>query len=200
MTNTTALELYFGNSNTPGLYRTVFHAPGYERPIIGVRGPLFLSPSLPFIWSTSCMALSLLFVTAVINEARGIQPILPLLEGDGSSPAGTIGRLLNKGIRSWLHDIFGADASGRPLLNRIVLLGNARGRRHGPITATLRSSYLPASSIRIFVDGEDISKNVAALEELCTRMLIEFSHRKDIRSKKTAQQPHGLQAPLTCAA
>jgi hypothetical protein len=199
MTNATSLELYFGNSDTPGLYRTVFHAPGYDSPIIGVRGPLFLSPSLPFIWSTSCMALSLLFVNAVIKEASGIHPVLPLLEGGLSSPAGTIGRLLNKGIRSWLHDIFGADSSGRPLLNRIVLLGNARGRRHGPITATLRSSYLAPSDIRIFVDGEDISKNVVALEELSKKLLKEFSNRKDTRLNRASRSPQ-TQTPAVCAA
>lgn len=199
MTNNTSLELYFGNTDTPGLYRTVFHAPGYEVPIVGVRGPLFLSPSFPFIWSTSCMALSLLFVNAVIKETRGTQAILPLLEGDVSSPAGTIGRLLNKGIRSWLHDIFGADSSGRPLLNRIVLLGNARGRRHGPITATLRSSYLSPSAIRIFVDGVDISKNIPALEELSGKMSKEFSKRKDTRLSRTSRSSH-TQTPTACAA
>lgn len=64
------------------------------------------------------MTLSLLFVAAVLYEAGGIRPILPLLEGDAASPAETIGRLMNKGIRSWLHDIFGSYASGHPLLNR----------------------------------------------------------------------------------
>jgi hypothetical protein len=199
MASTTSLELYFGNTDTPGLYRTVFYAPGYIAPIIGVRGPLFLSPSFPFIWSTSCMALSLLFVNAVIKEASGTQPVLPLLEGDMASPAGTIGRLLNKGIRSWLHDIFGADSSGRPLLNRIVLLGNARGRRHGPITATLRSSYLSPSAIRIFVDGEDISKNVTGLEELSRQLLRDFSNRKDTRLNRASRSPQ-TQTPVICAA
>jgi len=199
MTRSASLELYFGITDTPGLYRTVFYAPGYEVPIVGVRGPLFLSPSLPFIWSTSCMALSLLFVHAVIKEASGTQPVRPLLEGDITSPAGTIGRLLNKGIRSWLHDIFGADSSGRPLLNRIVLLGNARGRRHGPITATLRSSYLSPSAIRIFVDGEDISKNVTALEELSRQLLRDFSNRKDTRLNRASRSPQ-TQTPVVCAA
>jgi hypothetical protein len=186
MNNEPSLELYFGTSDTPGLYRTVFKAPGHEHPIIGVRGPLFHSPSLPFIWSSSCVALSLLFVSAVAKEAQGQQGWLPLLEGDAASPAGALGRLMNKGIRSWLHDVFGSDHNGRSLLHRIILLGNARGRRHGPITATLRSSYLAPKDIQVFVDGSDISADAPALEALQERLLAEFAARKHSRQRKLA--------------
>ncbi len=97
---------------------------------IGIRGPIFHPPTLPFIWSTSCIALSLLFVSAVTHEARGQATLLPLLEGDHLSPAGAPGKLLHKGIRSWLDDIFGSDSTGRPLLARMILLSSARSRRH----------------------------------------------------------------------
>ena len=198
MQNNPSLELYFGNTDTPGLYRTVFHAPGHDYPVVGVRGPLFHSPSLPFIWCTSCMALSLLFISAVEHASSDQQLVLPLLEGNSASPAGTLGRLLNKGIRSWLHDIFGADASGRPLLNRIILLGNARGRRQGPITATVRSSYLSPAAIKIFVDGEDISRDSVALRELHKKVLGEFQQRKGSRLKRYAQ--HKALVATACAA
>jgi hypothetical protein len=193
-----SLELYFGNSDTPGLYRTVFHAPGYDHPIVGVRGPIFHSPSLPFIWSTSCIALSLLFVSAVTHEARGQATLLPLLEGDHLSPAGTLGKLLHKGIRSWLHDIFGSDSTGRPLLARMILLSNARSRRQGPVTATLRSSYLSPTAIKIFVDGRDISNDCAALETLQRNLLKEFYLRKDSRLKSVKCKEAGETTP--CAA
>jgi hypothetical protein len=198
MTSTASLELYFGNTDTPGLYRTVFRAPGHESPIVGVRGPLFHYPSLPFIWSTSCVALSLLFVSAVLQSATGEHAILPLLEGGASSPAGAIGKLMNKGVRSWLHDIFGSDSSGRSLLSRIILLGNARGRRHGPTTATLRSSYLSAKNISIFVDGVDISTNANSLAELKGKLLSEFTERKGSRLQKYTQEHTSLKT--TCAA
>ena len=70
MITTPSLELYFGNAETPGLYRTVFRAPNHDTPIVGVRGPLFHHPSLPFIWSSSCVALSLLFVSATLSGTR----------------------------------------------------------------------------------------------------------------------------------
>jgi hypothetical protein len=191
---TPSLELYFGNTETPGLYRTVFRAPCNEHPVVGVRGPLFHNPSLPFIWSTSCVALSLFFVSAALLATTGKESILPLLEGGPSSPAAAIGKLMNKGVRSWLHDIFGSDAGGRSLLSRIILLGNARGRRQGPTTVTLRSSFLPAHSIRIFVDGADVSCDPHALGSLRDKLLLEFTARKGARLQKYV--PH-LQAPKT---
>ena len=198
MITTPSLELYFGNTETPGLYRTVFRAPNHDAPIVGVRGPLFHHPSLPFIWSSSCVALSLLFVSAVLKSAALEEAILPLLEGGTSSPAGAIGKLMNKGIRSWLHDIFGSDASGRSLLSRIVLLGNPRGRRQGPITATLKGSYLSPSNIRIVIDGSDISSDVEALSTLRQKLLVEFTHRKGSRAKKASLLKASLET--TCAA
>jgi hypothetical protein len=198
MFTTPSLNLYFGNSDTPGLYRTVFHAPGHDHPIIAIRGPVFQSPSLPFIWSTSCIALSLLFVSAVTKAAKGQQLHLPLLEGDHLSPAGALGKLLSKGIRSWLHDIFGSDSTGRPLLNKMILLGNARGRRQGPVTATLRNSYLSEKSIKVFIDDKDVSNNIEALEGLIKSLHAEFINRKDLRLKKTYR--HRTQSPVPCAA
>ena len=92
MAHTNQLELYFGGGSSPGLYRTVFRPTTYPHPIVGIRGPLLQQQSLPFIWCTSCIALSILFVAAATEEAKGQLPLLPLLEGDQSSPAGAIGK------------------------------------------------------------------------------------------------------------
>ena len=170
----------------PGLYRTVFRPTTYPHPVVGIRGPLLQQQSFPFIWCTSCIALSILFVAAATEEAKGALLLLPLLEGDQTSPAGAIGKLMNKGTRSWLHDIFGSDHNGRPLLNRMILLGNARGRRQGPITATIRTAYLSPKQIRIFLDGVDISSDVVALSELKLQLEAEFATRKLTRHEKTA--------------
>lgn len=186
MITSASLRLYFGNATAPGLYRTVFSAPGYQEPIIAVRGPLFNHPNLPFIWSCSCVALSLLFVSALIEERLNRASLgLPLLQGDSTSPAGTLGRLMNKGTRSWLHDIFGSERSGRPLLARILLLGNPRGRRHGPTTASLRTSFLAPKNISVFVDGEDISSELDKLENLRALLLADFAMRKNNRLRDT---------------
>lgn len=193
MSHHNKLDLYFGGTPSPGLYRTVFLTPDHVHPIIGVRGPLFNQPSFPFIWCTSSIALSILFVAAVAYEARGEKPLLPLLEGGRASPAGALGKLMNKGVRSWLHDIFGSDPSGRSLLQKMILLSNARGRRQGPITATLRSSFLSAGRISIYLNGVNITADVVSLDELQSQLEIEFANRKSSRYGKTS-------VPTTCAA
>lgn len=86
---------------------------------------------------------------------------------------------LKKRTTSWLHDLFGTDASGRSLLHRIVVLGNARGKQHGPTTATLREDYLSSCDIRIFVDGEDISYNEPELAKLATQLTEAYIPRKN---------------------
>lgn len=198
MITTPSLELYFGNPAAPGLYRSVFRAPNHDTPTIGMRGPLFHAPSFPFIWSTSCIALSILFVSAVAHAARGERPVLPLLEGGPTSPAAAVGKLMNKGIRSWLHDIFGSDSAGRSLLTRILLLGNPRGRRQGPITATLRGTYLAPSNIKVFMDGEDISHAPDLLEDLRAKLIREFESRKEARLVKDSAKGRTTLTP--CAA
>jgi hypothetical protein len=177
----TKLELYFGSSETPGLYRTVFHTPRSSKPIVGMRGTTLHTAALPFIWGPAAQSLSLLFVSAVQARVQGNPVTMPLLEGGSASPAGALARLLKKRTTSWLHDLFGTDASGRSLLHRIVILGNARGKQHGPTTATLREEYLSSSDIRVFIDGEDISSNEPELDRLTAQLMESYIPRRNPR-------------------
>ena len=177
----TRLELYFGSSETPGLYRTVFHPPRSSKPIVGMRGTTLHTAALPFIWGPAAQSLSLLFVSAVQARVQGNPVTMPILEGGSASPAGALARLLKKRTTSWLHDLFGADASGRSLLHRIVILGNARGKQHGPTTATLREEYLSSSDIRVFIDGEDISSNEPELARLTAQLMESYIPRRNPR-------------------
>lgn len=175
----TKLDLYFGASETPGLYRTVFHAPRSSKPIVGMRGTTLHTSALPFIWGPAAQSLSLLFVSAVHARIQGNDVTMPILEGSSASPAGALARLLKKRTTSWLHDLFGADVSGRSLLHRIVILGNARGKQHGPVTATLREEFLSSGDIRIFIDGEDISCNERELARLTTQLRESYIPRRN---------------------
>lgn len=183
MSKPVSLQLYFSAQPSPGLYQTKFILPTYPDPIVGMRGSLYSSFCHPFIWCNSCVALSIMFVSAVLAHARGQKPPAPLLEGDTTSAAGIIGKLLNKGVRSWLHDIFGSDATGRPLLHRMILCCNARGRLHGPVTVTLKSAFLPASNITIFMDNQEISQDVVALESLRLNLIEELAQRTNSRKR-----------------
>jgi len=194
----TKLDLYFGSSETPGLYRTVFHAPRSSNPIVGMRGTTLHTAALPFIWGPAAQSLSLLFVSAVRARVQGNGVTMPLLEGGSASPAGALARLLKKRTTSWLHDLFGADASGRSLLHRIVILGNARGKQHGPTTATLREDYLSSGDIRVFVDGEDISSNEPELAKLTIQLLEAYIPRKnplERQSKHSSNEATAWSAP-----
>ena len=175
----TKLDLYFGSSETPGLYRTVFHAPRSSKPIVGIRGTTLHTSALPFIWGPAAQSLSLLFVSAVHARIQGNDITMPLLEGGSASPAGALARLLKKRTTSWLHDLFGADASGRSLLHRIVILGNARGKQHGPTTATLREEFLSSGDIRVFIDGENISCNEPELAKLTVQLMEAYIPRRN---------------------
>lgn len=175
----TKLDLYFGSSETPGLYRTVFHAPRSSKPIVGIRGTTLHTSALPFIWGPAAQSLSLLFVSAVHARVKGSDVTMPLLEGGSASPAGALARLLKKRTTSWLHDLFGTDASGRSLLHRIVILGNARGKQHGPTTATLRDDFLSSGDIRVFIDGEDISCNEPKLAKLTAQLMESYVPRRN---------------------
>jgi hypothetical protein len=104
-------------------------------------------------------------------------------------PAGALARLLKKRTTSWLHDLFGADASGRSLLHRIVILGNARGKQHGPTTATLREEYLSSGDIRVFVDGEDISYNEPELAKLTAQLMEAYIPRRNPRESACDEGP-----------
>jgi hypothetical protein len=173
------LELYFSNPLSPELYRTLFIPPYQTQPIVGLRGTTLHSTCLPFIWGPASQAISLLLVSAVVRRLSDAPRSLPLLEGPSLSPAGAIARLLTKRTTSWLHDLFGSDVTGRSLLHRMIVLGNARGRQQGPITATLNENYLSSLNISILIDGEDISQDLQALLQLRDCLRSTFIPRRD---------------------
>ena len=174
MSSKSRLELHFANKFSPSLYRTIFYRPGVLEPTVGLRGQITHSSGIPFAWGLAAQALSLLFTKAKEAELEKTIPILPLLEGPSLSPAGTLGRLITKRTSSWLHDLFGTDSSGRSLLSRIIVLGNSRGKRHGPISATLRAEYLSPTDIKIFIDGEDVSNDLGSIKRLSRSLLAAF--------------------------
>lgn len=173
------LELFFGNQSSPGLYRTVFHAPGGGKPTVGMRGTTIPTCGLPFVWGPASQSLALLFVAAVRKHHLGESLDYPLLEGPTSSPAGALARLLKKRTASWLHDLFSSDASGRSLIHRFIILGNPRGKQHGPLSATLRTDYLSPSDIKVYLDGKDITSDETALTSLYEALTAAFIPRKD---------------------
>ena len=184
-----SLSLYFGGQTSPGLYRTKFTHPTLADPIVGVRGTTIPPSGVSFVLGPSMQALSMLFVRAAIRHREGQSSALPELEGVSASPAGSLSRLLKKRPESWVFDLFGADSSGRPLLQRILTVGNPHCRFPGPITVSLREKYLSPAAIQVFVDGRDISEDVAALKELTTSLEMSYVPRKDPLAGRRGTKP-----------
>jgi hypothetical protein len=61
----------------------------------------------------------------------------------------------------------------------MVILGNARGKQHGPTTATLREEFLSAGDIRVFIDGADISSNEPELAKLTVQLMEAYIPRRN---------------------
>ena len=179
MSGSCKLELYFANEFSPGLYKTVFTSHGLVAPIIGIRGTTIAPGGVPFIWGTASQALMILFLSAVKRRFPGCHNVGPHLEGEKTSPVGALARLLKKRPNSWLYDLFSSDASGRSLLERMVVFENARSQRPGPITATLKADYLSPTDIKVLLDGNDISADEALIDLLHNHLKISFVPRND---------------------
>ena len=192
MSGSCRLELYFANEFSPGLYKTVFTSQGLYAPIIGIRGTTIAPGGVPFIWGTASQALMILFLSAVKRRFSGSPSFGPHLEGEKTSPVGALARLLKKRPNSWLYDLFSSDASGRSLLERMVVFENARSQRPGPITATLKADYLSPTNIKVFLDGNDISADETLIDLLYNHLKISFVPRNDPlanrkKDKKTSE-------------
>lgn len=197
MSGSCSLELYFANEFSPGLYKTIFVPPGHGDPIIGVRGTTIAPGGVPFIWGTATQSLMILFLSAVKRRFPGSPKIGPHLEGERTSPVGSLARLLKKRPNSWLYDLFSSDASGRSLLERMIVMENARSQRPGPITATLKADYLSPTDIKVFLDGNDISADETLIDLLYKHLRISFIPRNDplAHKRKPKKPPPNLLVP-----
>lgn len=190
MSGSCTLELYFANEFAPGLYKTIFTPPAGGTPVIGIRGTTISPGGVPFIWGTATQSLMILFLTAASRRFLGNPIIGPHLEGDKTTPVGALARLLKKRPNSWLYDLFSSDASGRSLLERMVVMENARSQRPGPITATLRADYLSPKNIKVFLDGKDISDDNALIHLLLNHLKISYIPRNDpLANKRQLKKP-----------
>jgi hypothetical protein len=177
MSSNARLDLYFGNLNSPSLYRSVFHPVNFPEPIIGIRGSSFATTGKPFIWCPTLQALSIFFTKSVLMCLKGQSLTLPVLEGFKDSPVAPIGRILHKGYYSFIHDIFGFNSSGRSYLQLILATKNTRFRHTGPATITLKSDYLPPSRIHIYLDEKCINNDRKTLEALIRKLKADYTPR-----------------------
>lgn len=168
--NSTKLELHFSDTDSPELIKTVFQSTKLDTKIIGQRS-LGILPSgiVSFKWTPCSQALAIFFVNAKILISAGSEP-LPLLEGFNLSPAASLGARLWKRDYAWIHDVFGTDKDGTPILRDIIIGINVRQKTKAPVQLFLRTGFLAEEEIRIFLGSTNISDNFSALKKLASKL------------------------------
>ena len=177
MSSIASLDLYFANISSPSLYKSIFIADSSSDPIVGIRGYFPRGTSQALVWGTTLQALSIFFIRAVSMYHSGKPIGLPLLEGFRDSPVAPIGRLLDKGQISTVHDLFGYSASGRSCLQRILTTSNTRFRNAGPASIGLKTDYLSPENIEIYLDERCITKDPHQVKLLLKSLQTTFAAR-----------------------
>ena len=165
-----SLELHFSNCPIPELIKTVFlPSPNFSK-IIGQRSLGILpTNTVSFKWTPCSKALALFFVKAKIH-LNSNNTHSPILEGYSLSPAASLAARLWKRDYAWIHDIFGTDRDGSPLLRQLLYGINIRQKTKAPIQLFLRSNTLNSERLAIYIGTNYISDNPIALMHLSERL------------------------------
>lgn len=169
------LELHFSDHKYPELIKTVFHNHITGTKIIGLRSIGVLPRgTVSFKWTPCSKATALFFVKAKMILSLDSAPI-PILEGYSLTPATCLGARLWKRDSAWIHDVFGSDKDGNPILRKLLIGINLRQKTKAPVQLYLKTSMMPTEGIYIFLDGVNISNNMLALKKLSARLLEQWS-------------------------
>ncbi len=167
MSNAPRFELHFEDNNAPELVRTVYHAPGYDTPIVGLRACFAPKGTLSFRWQMITHAFAVIFVKAAARPEGPFDE--PIVSGDSHSLAGRIGNMLRKHRHlTAFFDLVGGDSSGRSNLSRMIMCLNYNKRRPGPILVFYRPSFLAPKNIKVFCQGKELSGD--ALDSFANRL------------------------------
>ena len=168
--NGTKLELHFSSCDRPELIKTVFESPKIGSKIVGQRSMGILpNGTVSFKWTPCSQALAMFFVKAKVLVSAGNESI-PVLEGFNLSPAASLGARLWKRDYAWIHDVFGTDKDGTPILRHLLIGINVRQKTKAPVQLFLRTSFLPVEEIRIFLGGINVSDHTTSLKTLSAKL------------------------------
>ena len=169
------IRLHFSEGENPELIKTVFECSKLESKITGQRTiGLLPQGTVSFKWTQCTRALSMFFVNAKLR-IPGFGESTALLEGFSLSPAASLGARLWKRDYAWVHDVFGSDKDGTPLLRLLAIGINIRRKTKAPIQLFLRTSFLSEEDITVFVGARDISRNTAALRNLALSLKLDWA-------------------------
>jgi hypothetical protein len=89
---------------------------------------------------------------------------LPILLGERGSLAASLDYALTK-QPMWIQEMFGSDAAGTSLAQRLFRRTNSHRKRPGPVVIKVNERALPPKNIHIYWNGKRID-DIAALETL----------------------------------
>lgn len=135
------------------LERSVYvDATGSERVAVRGKGRRAYKGAGVFQWTPGVQALAVVFLTALMRHLKQVNTYLPLLEGEKRSLAYSLYYALAK-QPEWLFEMFGSDDAGDAALRQLLFRSDLRT---GKIAISLNEQILPASSIKIYLDGVEL--------------------------------------------
>jgi hypothetical protein len=106
-----------------------------------------------FQWTKAVQALTLLLIKSKIF---GSDHELASLSGEVGSFAASLDYAMSK-EPAWLSEMFGTDKDGDLFARRLMRRTNPERKRAGPVVISINSHVLVPSSIRIYLDGAEVS-------------------------------------------
>ena len=146
-----SLKFWMTDGLNPEVYKIEFIDSVNGEPRISARGntsgAYFGAGS--FRWSSAVQALTVLGIECAEISARGTSQKV-VISGTRGSGAASLDYAIGKNT-NWLHELFGEDASGRPLCRQIFKRSNPELRRSGPAEVSFNPSLIAPDGIKIFV-------------------------------------------------
>lgn len=151
------LHLDFAGTSTVELFQTRFYTGCHNSPLLSVRGRTSgaYRNAGSFHFSAAVRALCIVCVKSVLADKSPSSPTLPIILGFRGSLVASLDYALTK-QPVWLIDMFGCDASGRPMGQRLLRRTNSHMKRPGPVAISLNSHALPAENIHILRNGQRV--------------------------------------------
>ena len=116
-----------------------------------------------FHFSSAVRALCVLCLKSVILY-KSSSDELPILVGEKGSLAASLDYALTK-QPLWIQEMFGYDAAGKSLGQRLFNRTNSHRKRPGPVVIKVNEKALPISNIHIFLNETRV-EDISALKSL----------------------------------
>ena len=158
-------QLHFVGVESAELFQTKLYPASDGPPRITVRGKTSgaYTNAGSFNFSSAVRALCVLCLKSVLVEQSSSNE-LPILLGERGSLAASLDYALTK-QPMWIQEMFGSDAAGTSLAQRLFRRTNSHRKRPGPVVIKVNERALPPKNIHIYWNGKRID-DIAALETL----------------------------------